>query len=78
MMRSSRCLRSSQPCIPATTTTTQASRVLGEYIRLHVEQEYDDIFPRARASGLNLRALGDQMRARKRVLMSATIVLGKC
>jgi hypothetical protein len=51
--------------------------VLGEYIRLHVEQEYEDIFPRARASGLNLRALGEQMRARRRALMSATIVLGE-
>ena len=51
--------------------------MLGEYIRLHVEQEYDEVFPRVRASGLNLRALGDQMRARKRALISATIVLGE-
>ena len=51
--------------------------VLGEYIRLHVEQEQEDVFPKMRASGLNLRALGDQMRARKRALMSATIVLGE-
>ena len=51
--------------------------VLGEYIRLHVEQEQEDIFPKMRACGLNLRALGDQMRARRRALMSATIVLGE-
>jgi hemerythrin superfamily protein len=51
--------------------------VLGEYIRLHVEQEYEEVFPRVRGSGLNLRALGEQMRARKRALMSATIVLGE-
>ena len=51
--------------------------VLGEYHRLHVEQEHEEVFPRIRAAGLNLRALGEQLRARKRVLESATIVLGE-
>jgi hypothetical protein len=51
-------------------------RQLGEYVRLHHAQE-DDLFPMARASGLNMRALGAEMRARKRTLLSATIVLGE-
>jgi hypothetical protein len=51
--------------------------VLSEYIRLHGEQECEDLFPMVRASGLNLRALGEQMRARKRALISATVVLGE-
>ena len=51
-------------------------RQLGEYVRLHHRQE-EDLFPMARASGLNMRALGAEMRARKRTLLSATIVLGE-
>ncbi len=62
---------------PGDTHFDRTIAVLAEYIRLHVEQEYDEVFPRVRASGLNLRALGDQMRARKRALISATIVLGE-
>jgi hemerythrin superfamily protein len=52
-------------------------RLLGEYVRLHFEQEEDEVFPRARASGINLRTVGAEMRARKRTLSSATIVLGE-
>jgi hypothetical protein len=50
---------------------------LGEYIRFHVEREHGELFPRVRASGLNLRSLGDQLRLRKRALASATVVLGE-
>ncbi len=51
--------------------------VLREYVRLHLEQEREELFPKVRASGLSMRALGEQMRARRRALLSATVVLGE-
>jgi hypothetical protein len=50
--------------------------VLGEYLRLHVEHEHDEVFPLLRTSGIDLRALGEQLLARKRALTSATVMLG--
>jgi hypothetical protein len=51
--------------------------LLHDYIRLHSDQDFGELFPVARACGLNLRGLGEQLRARKRALDSAIVVLGE-
>jgi hypothetical protein len=45
--------------------------VLGEYIRHHVKEEQGEMFPKARESGLDLRALGERMSERKAQLMNS-------
>jgi len=42
--------------------------VLGEYVRHHVKEEHDEMFPKCRKSGMDLRSLGAQMRERRAVL----------
>jgi len=42
--------------------------VLGEYVRHHVKQEQDEIFPAAKRAKVDLAALGERMRARKEEL----------
>lgn len=40
-------------------------KVLGEFIRHHVEDEHDEVFTRCRKSGMDLRALGLAMAERR-------------
>ena len=45
--------------------------VLGEYIRHHVKEEQNEMFPKVRKTKLDLKALGEQLMARKAELQSA-------
>jgi hemerythrin superfamily protein len=43
-------------------------KVLSEYVRHHVKEEEGEIFPKAKKTGLDLDALGEDMRSRKEAL----------
>jgi hemerythrin-like domain-containing protein len=45
-------------------------KVLGEEIDHHVEEEEEEMFPKARESGLDLVALGQELAARKQELLA--------
>lgn len=44
--------------------------VLGEYIDHHVREEREEMFPKVRRSGVDLRKLGERLRIRKRELQA--------
>ena len=51
-------IRQLQQAPPESSHYDAKVKVLAEYVRYHVGEEHDDLFPRCRKSGMDLRALG--------------------
>lgn len=48
-------------------------KVLGEYVNHHVQEEEGEMFPKIRKAGMDLDAIGAQVKARKEELMGSNV-----